>query len=229
MIKGIFFDAAGVLYQRARPTEDFVLNLLKNRGFSNQVHPEDLSQLAILHGQASQGLINYETFWEQFLLIHDVSEPSLRKTFIAEIIEYSNNVDPVPNAKETLQELKRRGYLLGVITDTMYPLEWKNLRLQKAGVNEFIDVIACSTVLGVHKPDPRIYSSALEQAQLSPEQSAFVGHLSIELAGARNAGMMTIAVNYDQNAIADYYCKSIIDLLEIPLLNNILTTSGKIQ
>lgn len=221
MIKGIFFDAAGVLYSRARPTEDFALGLLRNGGFFVEVTSEGLTHLLALRAQANQGQVNHEAFWDQFLMMHGVADPYLRQTFITRIIDYSNDVLPVTGAREALQGLKRRSYLLGIVTDTMYPLEWKRRRLEKVGVAEYIDVIACSTVIGMHKPDPGMYLCALQQAHLSPDESAFVGHLAIELQGAHNAGMVTVAVNFEPEAVADYYCKSILDLLNVPIFNGI--------
>lgn len=230
MIKGIFFDAAGVLYRRASPSADFALDLLRKSGFSVEVPSEDLTHLQVLHAQASQGQVKHEAYWDQFLMMHGVADPYLRQTFITRIIDYSNAVLPVPGAREALQGLKQRSYLLGIITDTMYPLEWKRRRLEKVGVAEYIDVIACSTVIGVHKPDPGMYLNALQQAHLSPDESAFVGHLAIELRGAHNAGMVTVAVpswnrdyhvNFDLDAVADYYCNSILDLLNVPIFNRI--------
>ena len=221
MIKGIFFDAAGVLYCRARPTEDFALGLLRNGGFSIDVTSEDLTHLLALRAQANQGQVNHEAYWDQFLMMHGVADPYLRQTFITRIIDYSNDVLPVPGAREALQGLKQRSFLLGIVTDTMYPLEWKRRRLEKVGVAEYIDVIACSTVIGVHKPDSGMYLNALQQAHLSPDESAFVGHLAIELRGAHNAGMVTVAVNFEPDAVADYYCKSLLDLLNVPIFNGI--------
>jgi hypothetical protein len=37
-----------------------------------------------------------------------------------------------------------------------------------------------------------------------------------ELRGARRAGMMAVAVNYDPGAKADYYCSKIAELISIP-------------
>ena len=113
--------------------------------------------------------------------------------------------------------LRRRGYLLGIVTDTMYPVEWKMRRLSKAGVAEFIDVVACSTVLGVHKPDPAMYLNALQQAQLTPGESAFVGHDATEITGARQAGIVTVAVNDEPGVHADHACHTMSELLDLPI------------
>ena len=217
MIKGIFFDAAGILYRRASPTADFALGMLREAGYAFALPAEDLSSLQALQARASQGEVDHDAYWDQFLKKHGVEDPATRQTFTTRIIAYSNEVSPVPGARGALQELKRRGFLLGIVTDTMYPLEWKRRRLEKAGVADFIDVIACSTDLGVHKPDPRIYLNAVQQANLVPAESIFVGHLAIELQGAHAAGMMTVAVNSEPGAQSDHTCESITDLPDLPI------------
>jgi putative hydrolase of the HAD superfamily len=85
------------------------------------------------------------------------------------------------------------------------------------GVAEFIDVVACSTNLGVHKPDPTIYLNAVRDAHLTPVESCFVGHDARELEGARQVGMATVAVRYDRHARADYYAETLLDLLNVPI------------
>ncbi len=218
MIKAIFFDAAGILYTRSGPTEAYALRLLRNKGFTIDPSTDQTKSQLALRSQANQGVVSHNTYWDRFLLIRGIHDPQQRKDLTAQIIHYSNEVQPVPGARETLAELKQQGILLGIITDTMYPVEWKMRRLEKAGVAEFIDIVACSTDLGVHKPDPAIYLYAIQQAHLTPEETAFVGHLGIELQGAQGAGMTTIAIGHDPGAVADYYCQSLLELLNLPAL-----------
>ena len=218
MIKGIFFDAAGILYTRARPTEEYALSILKEGGFSREISPECQKKQRALRSQASQGLISYDVYWDQFLLMRGVLDPRQRKAFTDQFIDYSNDVHPIPGGREALVGLKKRGFLLGIITDTMYPIEWKMHRLEKAGIAEFIDVVTCSTTLGAYKPDPMVYANALEKAHLKPAESVFVGHLSIELQGAHKEGMVTIAITHDPKVRADYFCSSLLDLLTLPII-----------
>ena len=159
-----------------------------------------------------------------------VLDPDQRKEYTIRITHYSNDVQPTPGNRETLSELKQRGFILGIITDTIYPLEWKVRRLEKAGVAEFIGIIACSTDLGVHKPDPAIYSYAIKQANLKHGETAFVGHLGSELQGAQKAGMITIGMDDAENdtrAAADYYCKSLPDLLTLPIFQKVYEETTK--
>ena len=216
-IKGIFFDAAGVLYQRATPTETYALKALTEAGFSTEVSPENLARQLELRTEANKGNFNHEAYWDMFLEMRGVTDAAQRKTMVKETIDYSNSVHPVPGNAEALDGLKKRGFILGIVTDTMYPIEWKMRRLEKAGVAQYIDVVACSSSLGIRKPDPAMYLDAVRQAHLTPNEAAFVGHDATELDGARKAKITTVAVNYDPDAKADYYCTSLLDLLTVPI------------
>lgn len=217
MIKAIFFDAAGILYTRSGTTEEFAIKLLINEGYSPEIPAELMEKQLALRSQANEGTISHDVYWDQYLSMRNVTIPELRKTYTTAIVNYSNAIRPIPGAKEALLQLKQKGFPMGIITDTMYPLEWKMRRLEKAGVAEFIDFIACSTDLGAHKPDPAVYSYAIQQAKLTPAETAFVGHLGVELAGAHKAGMTTIAINHDEGAEADFYCNSLLDLPALPI------------
>lgn len=217
MIKGIFFDAAGVLYRRSSPTADFALRLLEQEKFYAKPTDQDMEDLERMRVEASMGKTSYENYWHHFLSCRGVEKPEKRSEMIRKITDFSNDVLPVCGCKTTLAELKNRNFIIGIISDTIYPLEWKMKRLSKAGVAEFIEVIACSTDQQMHKPDPAFYLYAIEQAGLTPTESAFVGHDAKELGGARKAGMTTIAVNYEMDAKADYYCQSIQELLTVPV------------
>ena len=222
-IKGIFFDAADVFYYRPVSAHDYALDRLKQEGYATELSVEDQMRQKTLCSQANSGHLSPDEYWGQFFLMHGVAVPEERRTLVGQIIDYSNNVLAIPGGKETLAGLKQRGFVLGIVTDTMYPVEWKMRWLDKVGVAEFIDVVACSTVLGVHKPDPAMYLNALQQAHLTPSESAFVGHDASELEGACKAGMTTVAVNYDPGTKADYYARSLVDLLNVPIFKRLHT------
>jgi HAD superfamily hydrolase (TIGR01509 family) len=217
MIKGIFFDAADVFYERRESTASFAQELLKQRGYRVDVSAQDLVRQKDLHMQATEGRIGHEEFWSEFLQMRGVVDAAQRKILVQQIIEQAHDVVTIPGGRTAMAALKQRGFVLGIVTDTMYPVEWKMAWLKKVGIAEFIDIIACSTVLGAHKPNPEIYVNAMQQAKLAPNESAFVGHDAHELAGARRAGMTTVAVNFDPDAKADFYCTSLLDLLNVPI------------
>ncbi len=220
-IRGIFFDATGVFYDRAESAGAFARRRLAELGFTSALSEENETHRKSLRVQATEGRISHEAYWDQVLLMHGVADAGLRVLLRKQILDHTFDVSAYPGGREALAELKARGFILGVVTDTIYPVEWKMAWLRKVGVAEFIDVVACSTVRGAHKPEPALYLNALEQARLTPPEAAFVGHEARELEGARQVGLTTVAVNYDREASADYYVDSLLDLLNLPIFQTV--------
>ncbi|HSJ53153.1 MAG TPA: HAD-IA family hydrolase, partial [Anaerolineae bacterium] len=158
-----------------------------------------------------------DEYWDRVLRMHGVAGAAERRTLLAAIDRHSDDVWPMPGCEQVLAGLRQRGLVLCIVTDTMHSLERKMQWLEKAGIARWIDFVACSTVVGVHKPEPAIYLDALRQAGLSAGECAFVGHDAGELDGARRVGLATVAVHHDPDARADYYIRSLPDLLEVPI------------
>lgn len=216
-IRGILFDAAGVFYRRPEATSAYVANLLKARGLAMDLPAEERLRQKKLRSQANMGQLSPDQYWGELLLMFGIAAPEERQALVDQIHGHSDNVLPIPGGREALVGLKQRGFLLGIVTDTIYPIERKMGWLEQVGVAEFIDIVSCSTVVGAHKPEPAIYLDALRQAGLAPDEAAFVGHDADELDGAHRAGMATVAVHHEPGARADYYAQSLVDLLNIPI------------
>jgi HAD superfamily hydrolase (TIGR01509 family) len=219
-IKGVFFDAADVLYCRSKSTSMYVADLLRERGFSTELSAQDQMRHKVLRSEATAGRLSHDEYWHQYLLMHGVVDDEERRILAGKIDDHSDRILPIQGGREMLASLKQRGFALAIITDTIYPLERKMQWLEQVGITEFVDAVTCSSVLGVHKPDPAIYLLAVQQVGLQPGESVFVGHDANELKGARQSGMVTIAVNHDPDAQADYYAGSLLDLLQVPILQN---------
>ncbi len=218
-IRGIFFDAAGVFYDREKSTGAYAAGLLTELGYSPQFSDEAQARKKEIRVLATEGRINHEEYWNQILLMQGVGDVDKRDALRKQILAYTHQVFAYPGAESTLAGLKKRGFALGIVTDTIYPVEWKMRWLETVGVAKYIDVVSCSTVLGSHKPDPLMYLNAVKQAHLTPDESAFVGHDAGELEGAKRAGLSTVAVNYDPHVIADYYAYTLADLLNVPIFD----------
>lgn len=216
MIRGVFFDAAGVLYDRKVPTGKYAVRLLAERGYGREPTESERVRLRATQARASTGQINAGDYWDEFLLSRGVTDPDERKDLTRLIMEQTHQVHGLPGARDTLAALKKRGLVVGIITDTIYPLEWKMLWLAQAGVADQVDAVACSRVVRVQKPDPAIYMEALRQAGLAPDEAVFVGHDSREIDGAHAVGMVTVAVHHEPSVWADYYIEALPDLLELP-------------
>ncbi|MFN2220499.1 MAG: HAD family hydrolase [Anaerolineae bacterium] len=226
-IRGIFFDAAGVLYRRPESTKVYVSRLLDERGLSMELSVQDQERLQAMRSAANKGQLSPDQYWDQLLVMCGIVDPKERKRLLPKIDEYSDKVLPLPGVREALAALKERGFLLGIVTDTIYPLERKMRWFDALGIAELIDVISCSTVVGTYKPDPAIYLDALQQAGLTPAESVFVGHDAEELDGACKVGITTVAVYQEPDAKADYYAQSLMDLLNVPILGKAHTRKAQ--
>ena len=130
-----------------------------------------------------------------------------------------NDIQILKGVPETLRKLKQDGYLLAVVTDTAMPLHTKLAWFEQGGFGDVWDAVISSQEIGVQKPDPLIFNTALRQVGVTADQAAFIGHSLEELQGARALGMHTIAFNCEDSIPADYYLKGFEDLLTVPLLS----------
>ena len=151
LIRGILFDAAGVFYRRPESTGKYVANLLIEMGLPAELAAGDRPRHKALRSQANRGHLSPDEYWDQRLQMHSVAVAEERRVLVGRINDYSDQVLPIPGGREALAGLKQRGFLLGIVTDTIYPIERKMRWLNHVGVAEFIDVVACSTVVGAHR------------------------------------------------------------------------------
>lgn len=97
---------------------------------------------------------------------------------------------PRPDAVPTLEELRRRGHLLGMISacSAEVPEVWEQTPF---GGRFDSAVFSCS--VGVSKPHPRIYEVACEELGVGAADCLFVGDgANDELPGAERAGMTAL-------------------------------------
>ncbi|KAG2226869.1 hypothetical protein INT45_010148 [Circinella minor] len=93
-----------------------------------------------------------------------------------------------PDVPDTLAELKKRGFKMGVVSNTDDTLEFM---LKDLNLTQYFDFILPSCVVGYDKPDPRIYKAALEIAggNIRPDETLHVGDdIETDFHGPRNAG-----------------------------------------
>jgi putative hydrolase of the HAD superfamily len=91
---------------------------------------------------------------------------------------------------EALARLKAAGLRLGVVSNS----EGKVAEaLEAARLRDYFDVVVDSGLIGIEKPDPRIFEAALDVLGLEPEEALYVGDLyDIDIVGARAAGIEAV-------------------------------------
>lgn len=95
---------------------------------------------------------------------------------------------PRHDARETIIELHRRGYKLGIIANTITETEIPDWMLSD-GVTGYFKTVILSSKVRIRKPDPAIYLLAARVMGVAPEKCAYLGDNPIrDVEGTRAAG-----------------------------------------
>jgi putative hydrolase of the HAD superfamily len=118
----------------------------------------------------------------------------------------------VERSAEALARLQAAGLRLGVVSNSDGRVEQA---LEAAGLRRYFDVVVDSALVGVEKPDPRIFQAALERLGVEPDEALYVGDLyQIDVIGARAAGIEAILLGQAHEADASCrWVRSIEDLV----------------
>ena len=113
-----------------------------------------------------------------------------------------------PRMVAALKQIKQH-YRVGCITNNVKSGQGAGMaRSEKkatavAAVMALFDTIIESSVVGVRKPDLKIYQMACEAMQIEPHEALFLDDLGINLKPAKALGMTTIKVLSEAQALAD--------------------------
>ena len=100
-------------------------------------------------------------------------------------------------SEQVLQSLKKRGLRLAVISNCDERL---HTILSAMKLQSFFDFIVTSHECQYEKPDPRIFTYALDKAGVSADEVAHVGDdLKDDYLGARNVGMHSFLLDHSNN------------------------------
>jgi pyrophosphatase PpaX len=129
-------------------------------------------------------------------------------------------VRPFEGTGEVLTELRRRGYLIAVVTSKSRDLGLRGLRL--CALDGLIDSAIFLEDTDVHKPHPEPILAALQRLRKPSHAAAYVGDSRHDIVAARAAGVGTVAalwgpaprweLEYER---PDFAAEAITDLLEI--------------
>lgn len=99
-----------------------------------------------------------------------------------------------PDAGPVLEELRARGYRLGVISNSEDGQAERLVAL--VGLLPHFDFCLDSYVFGSAKPDPRIFLHAVERLGTAPGETAYVGDMFMQdVRGSRGAGLHPVLLD----------------------------------
>jgi putative hydrolase of the HAD superfamily len=104
-----------------------------------------------------------------------------------------------PDAKSVIVELARRGYILGIIANTITETEIPDW-LETDGLKQYFRTVVLSSKFHLRKPGPEIYLEAARRAGVEPARSVYVGDNPVrDVLGTRKAGFGMAIVLVDRN------------------------------
>jgi putative hydrolase of the HAD superfamily len=105
---------------------------------------------------------------------------------------------PYEDVLRTLQRVSG-SYALAVLTNG--PGDVQRAKLHASGLDSFFPVTVASGDIGFGKPDPRIFTTALERLGVRVEEAIAIGDsLERDVGGAHDAGLRCIWLNPDRHA-----------------------------
>ena len=96
-------------------------------------------------------------------------------------------IEALKRNRGVMEELHRAGLRMGVVSNFYGNVD---ALCREAGMGPYLDVVLDSSVVGLSKPDPRLYQLAAERLGLPPEQIVMVGdNFDRDVRPARAVGM----------------------------------------
>ncbi len=179
MIKAVMFDYGGVVtnetYAEIEKITSDMLGVNLN-GIRKKIG-ESLSKF-------ESGTISEQDFWQELTDKKTNLPRDLFHDFW--IREYFKRVKIHENVLQLVDELKKNGYKVGLISNTIMP----HVReIRKRGGYKRFDPVILSCEVGFRKPKREIYEIALKKLGLKPEECVFVDDLQENVEGAKTVGI----------------------------------------
>jgi putative hydrolase of the HAD superfamily len=195
-LRGVLFDAGGTL---VKVHTERLADALRARGVS----PYHLDHafwrtLVLLDAEFAPAAGSYDDWWPHWLsrlAEHSAVPAEVLADAWREADDQQHLWDePIPGAAEALTRLREGGLRLGVVSNADGRVADA---LERAGLAGLLEVIVDSGVVGVAKPDPRIFSHALAALELTPGETWYLGDTVVyDAAGADAAGLMSWVIDH---------------------------------
>jgi len=98
-----------------------------------------------------------------------------------------------PDTRDTLVALRKRGYRLGLLSNTWWAAEWHNADIAAHGLGDLLDELVYTSDLPHSKPHPYVFLAISERLGVEPEACVMIGDRQIDdVSGGKAAGMRAI-------------------------------------
>ena len=236
-IEAILFDIGGTLRSSAPKNEASKIEVVRHIVdlLGTDIPPADFASLLTERARAyirwaRETLIelNEREFWTKWMLpdwpVDKISELALPLNQLWR--EATGERIVFPETKEVVLELFRRGYRLGIVSNTISSVEVPQA-LEELKLTGCFETVILSCVVGMRKPGTGILLEAIRRMGVNPENCAYIGdRLNRDVQSSRDAGFAKSVILRDPGTfprhqakypelVADHYIDNLKDLLDI--------------
>ena len=209
----VVFDAGGVLMV---PTPEVFGPLVAEFDGDDSEATIVRAHYVAMHAQDRHSLAeqDWDVYDRAFVMACGVARSAVDDAQVAFRTAMASDVDlwrwPLPASLAVLQRLDAMGVPMAVVSNADGQIEdtLRRVGVCQVGSGELASMVAVvdSAVVGVSKPDPRIFRFALDALGVAPERCLYVGDsIGKDVIGAGNAGMHAVHVDpYDLHRGADH-------------------------
>lgn len=209
-LKAVLLDAAGTLVHIEPPAPRLQALLAERSGVelelheaSAAIHAEIVYYRGHMHeGSNQEGLTDLRHRCAEVLrqaLPTSAALDEISTVELAEILIGSLEFGAYPDVVPSLQQLRDAGLRLVVASNWDCSLPSV---LERIGVSQLVDGVACSAVVGAAKPDPELLRAALRIAGVQASAAVHVGNSVMEDVGAAlAAGVRPVFLNRDEGSM----------------------------
>ena len=115
----------------------------------------------------------------------------IKVLYRAHMRENDANLKPFPGIIQTLVGLKSKGVRLAIVTTKHEQMAKRHMAT--TGLTDFFEVVVAGDNVANCKPHPEPFELALSQLGVAPEDAAMVGDSRLDILGAKNAGLYSVA------------------------------------
>ena len=202
MPEAVLFDLDDTLYDHLHSARHGLVMMSERHSAMQSVAIEELERrysdalesihVRLLQGEVTQRearIARMQQLFDSFGLSLD------EETAIHEYSQFRRDYDDVcegvAGSRELLDELKRRGTRLAIITNNLVNEQIPKLR--QLDLLDYFEVVSISEEVGVPKPDRRIFDVTLDRLGLGPDSVVMVGDsLRSDIEGAVGVGIRAV-------------------------------------
>jgi putative hydrolase of the HAD superfamily len=190
MVKAVFFDLDGTLYDR----DALVHSLVSDQHATFEAELPGISReqfIARVLDMDDHGYSDKAPGYRQIVAEWQL-KPALADRLCTHFWSAYDGYCQLPaDTATTLRTLRAHGKRLGVITNGATARQ--SAKLAALGLLDAFDVVLISEAEGIRKPSAEIFRRALQRCGVEAYEAAFVGdHPETDVEGARNAGLLPI-------------------------------------